>query len=273
TILLIRVRTFPFKIKTMKLPIPRRQFVKTLAVAGAITMTEPNSSAQTSKRRNIKLGFDNFSIRALGWKAPQLLDYAAKLKVDTVLFSDLDVYENHSDAYLKEVKKRADDLGVEVQVGTGSICPSAKSFNTKYGAAEEHLALLIRVAKTFGSRVARCYQGTADDRKLPGGLEARWKDTIRVCKAARGRALDAGVKIAIENHAGDMQGWELANLIEECGRDYVGATMDSGNATWTLEDPMGNLEILGPYAATTGIRDSTVWETSEGASVAWTAIG
>jgi hypothetical protein len=36
---------------------------------------------------------------------------------------------------------------------------------------------------------------------------------------------------------------------------------------------MENLEILGPYAATTGIRDSVVWETDEGASVAWTAMG
>src|SRR5262249_3300456 len=76
-----------------------------------------------------------------------------------------------------------------------------------------------------------------------------------------------------ENHAGDMQAWELANLIEECGREYVGATLDSGNATWTFEDPMENLEILGPYAATTGIRDSMVWETGEGASVAWTSMG
>jgi 3-oxoisoapionate decarboxylase len=256
----------------------RRQFIKSLTVAGAATMTEKSIAdtfgfAQTTKRRGIKLGFDNFSIRAMGWKAPQLLDYAAKLKVDTILLSDLDVYESHNDAYLKEVRKKADDLGLEIQAGTGSICPSAKSFSKKFGTPEEHLALLIRVAKTLGSPVARCYQGTSDDRKLPGGLEARWKDTIGVCKAVRGRAVDAGVKIAIENHAGDMQAWQLANLIEECGRDYVGATMDSGNATWTLEDPTENLEILGPYAATTGIRDSMVWETVEGASVAWTAIG
>jgi sugar phosphate isomerase/epimerase len=251
----------------------RRQFIKSIAISGAATMIETTSLAQTAKRRNIKLGFDNFSIRAMGWKAPQLLDYAATLKVDTVLFSNLDVYENHSDSYLRDIKKRADDLGLEIQAGTGSICPSARSFNPKYGTAEEHLTLLIRVAKTLGSRVARCFQGTADDRRLPGGLEARWKDTIRVCKAVRSQAIDAGVKIAIENHAGDMQAWQLANLIEECGRDYVGATMDSGNATWALEDPMENLEILGPYAATTGIRDSIVWETGEGASVAWTAMG
>lgn len=244
------------------------------AVSGSVVSgAAQKNPMQTTKKRNLKLGFDNFAIRAFGWKAPQLLDYAATLKVDTVLFSDLDVYENHSEAYLKDIKKKADDLGIEVQAGTGSICPSAKSFNKKYGTSEEHLALLIRVAQTLGSRVARCYQGTFDDRLLPGGLEARWQDTIKVCHAVRMRALDAGVKIAIENHAGDMQAWELVNLIEACGRDFVGATLDSGNAAWTLEDPLHNLEILGPYAATTGIRDSMIWETPEGASVMWMAMG
>ncbi len=252
--------------------ISRRKLVKSIAMT-TLTATINPSFAQRSKRRNIKLGFDNFSIRAMGWKAPQLIEYAAKLNVDTVLFSDLDVYENHSDSYLKTIKSKADDLGIAIQSGTGSICPSAKSFSTRFGTAEEHLTLAIRVATVLGSPVVRCYQGTADDRKLPGGLEARWKDTIKVCRAIRSRATDSGVKIAIENHAGDMQAWELANLIEECGRDYVGATLDSGNATWTLEDPMRNLEVLGQYAVTTGIRDSALWEYSEGAVVQWTAMG
>src|SRR5687767_3699016 len=126
----------------------RRQFIKSLTVAGAATMTDTSitdtfADAQANKRRGLKLGFDNFSIRAMGWKAPQLLDYAAKLKVDTILLSDLEVYESHGDAYLKEIRKKADDLGLEIQAGTGSVCPSAKSFNKKFGTAEEHLALLI----------------------------------------------------------------------------------------------------------------------------------
>jgi sugar phosphate isomerase/epimerase len=224
-------------------------------------------------KRNIPLGFDNFSIRALGWKAPQLLDYADSLQLDAVLFSDLEVYESHDEAYLRQVKAKADDLGIQIHVGTGSICPSSNTFNKRYGTAEENISLAIRVASALGSPVARCYQGNSEDRKAPGGLPAHWKNTLQVLKNVRSRALDAGVKIAIENHAGDMQAWELVNLIEEAGRDFVGATMDSGNATWTLEDPLVNLELLGPYALTTGIRDSSVWEDEEGATVQWTAIG
>ncbi|MEO6725055.1 MAG: sugar phosphate isomerase/epimerase, partial [Blastocatellia bacterium] len=135
----------------------KRQFLKTLsASAAALTLDTTMLAQSQTKRRNIKLGFDNFSIRAMGWKAPQLLDYAAKLKVDTVLFSDLDVYESRDEKYLKDIKKKADDLGIEIQAGTGSICPSAKSFSPRFGTAEEHLALTIRVAKTVGSKVARC---------------------------------------------------------------------------------------------------------------------
>ena len=40
----------------------------------------------------------------MGWKAAQLLDYAATLKVDTLLISDLDAYESLDDAPLREVK-------------------------------------------------------------------------------------------------------------------------------------------------------------------------
>jgi sugar phosphate isomerase/epimerase len=81
------------------------------------------------------------------------------------------------------------------------------------------------------------------------------------------------VKIAVENHAGDMQAWELVTLIEAAGKDYVGANLDSGNACWTMEDPLASLEILGPYAFTTSLRDSMIWESDNGAKVQWTAMG
>lgn len=252
--------------------IPRRQFVASLAAAGMGVAMAGRKARQESKPR-IKLGFDNFSIRAFGWKAPQLLDYAAKLKVDTILFSDLDVYENHGDAALKEIKAKADDLGIEIHAGTGSICPSSGTFNPKWGSAEDHLRLALRVAKALGSPVARCFLGNSEDRKREGGIETHIKNTVKVCKAVRTYAADLGVKIAIENHAGDMQAWELVSLIEEAGKEYVGATLDSGNATWALEDPSVNLEILGPYAVSTGIRDSMVWESADGAVVQWTAMG
>ena len=62
-------------------------------------------------------------------------------------------------------------------------------------------------------------------------------------------------------------------LIEAAGKDYVGANIDSGNACWTCEDPLQNLENLGPYTVTSSLRDSMVWESANGATVQWTAMG
>jgi len=103
---------------------------------------------------------------------------------------------------------------------------------------------------------------------------ARIKDTAAVCRACRTQAIDAGVKIAMENHAGDMQAHEVVMLIEEAGgTSYMGANLDAGNAAWTLEDPLENLEIMGPYAATTSLRDSAIWLSEDGVTVQWTAMG
>jgi len=261
----------------------RREFVQSLALAGASLAAggaaralaaggaaEPKATAGAPR---IKLGMDNFAVRAMEWKAPALLDYAASIKLDSILISDLDAFERFDRAYLQDVKARAADRGVQIHVGTWSICPTSTSFKNKWGTAEEHLALGIRVAKDLGSPVIRCILGRGDDRRTPGGIDARIADTVKVCKSQRSRALDAGVKIAVENHAGDMQAWELVRLIEEAGREYMGACMDSGNAAWTMEDPLENLEILGPYTATTSLRDSAIWESEHGATVQWTAMG
>jgi len=253
----------------------RRTFLKAiltasagLALPGALGAREASQPAG-----KFRLGFDNFSVRAMNWKAPALLDYAASLKLDSILISDLDAYESFEDNYLKQIGTKAKDLGIQIHAGTWSICPTSKFFKDKWGTAEEHLALGIRVAKIVGSPVLRCILGMGDDRKTPGGIEARMADTVKVCRSCRSRAMDAGVKIAIENHAGDMQAWELVELIESAGKEYVGATLDSGNATWTMEDPFASLETLGPYTLSTGIRDSMVWEYDQGAKVQWTAMG
>jgi len=254
----------------------RRNFLKAMAVTGAGLALGRNLPAMQDAARpghTTRLGFDNFSVRAMKWNARQLIDYAASLKLDSLFLTDLDVYESFDESYLRDVKKRADDNGLVIYAGSWSICPTSKFFKNKWGTAEEHLALGIRVAKALQSPVFRCILGMGEDRASTGGIEARMADTIKVCRSARSQALDAGVKIAIENHAGDMQAWEIAGLCEEAGKEYVGVTFDTGNSTWTMEDPKEALEILAPYVAASALRDSMIWTTPNGAAIQWTAMG
>src|SRR5436190_24238187 len=135
----------------------RRTFLKTMAAAsiGVAATGFASGSDAVPGARKLKLGFDNFAIRAMNWKAQALLDYAASLKLDSILISDLDAYDSLEDKYLKEVKAKADDLGIQIHAGTWSICPTSKFFKKNWGTAEEHLTLGIRVAKALGSPVIR----------------------------------------------------------------------------------------------------------------------
>ena len=252
----------------------RRGFLASLAALGAAHLTDSARGLGLAAERKIKLGFDNFSIRAFDWKAPRLIEYASSVDVDTLLLSDLDVYESLDQDYLRGIRDRADRAGIELQAGTGSICPTSNSYNKeKWGKAEEHARLLIRTAKQLGTPVARCYLGNRRDRDSDGGIYRHIEAMLKVLKTVQSEAEDANVKIAIENHAGDMQAWELVELIKAAGKHFVGATMDPGNAAWTIEDPLVNLETLGPYVVTTGIRDSALWETGDGAMCMWANMG
>ncbi len=219
------------------------------------------------------LGIDNFAVRAFGWKAPELIAYAESLQLDTLFLSDIECLPSLESAALRDVKAQADSAGLALYIGSWSICPTSTRFKPTWGTAEEHLRTGIRVSKALGSPVFRVILGTMDDRKTPGGIKARMEDTIKVLKDCRGDAMDAGIKIAIENHAGDMHSWELIELIERAGPEFVGVNIDSGNAAWTLEDPTDLLERLGPYTICSSLRDDMIWSTPEGASIQWTAIG
>lgn len=221
----------------------------------------------------MKLGLDLFSLRSQGWSPFDLLDYSAKLGVDVAHFSEPRFLGAVDDAHLDRVKAHADGLGLALEVGFGSICSSSSRFDPAQGTPEEQLLAMFSIAQRLGSPLVRCYLGTANDREGPTPLDQHIDNTIKACRGVRSQALDLGLTIAVENHAGDLQSRQLKMLVEEAGTEYVGALYDAGNAAWTLEDPLTALEILAPYVVTSGIRDSAVWETPGGAAVQWVAMG
>jgi len=221
----------------------------------------------------IKLGFDSYSIRAFQWKAIQLLDYAAGLKLDTVQLSSLGDYESLDAGYLQKVKDHAARVGVHIDAGIGCICPSSPAYNKKEGEPVEYVTRGLRVAHAVGSSVMRCYMGTRENRHTELPLEGHIENTVKVLRAVRSQALDLGVRIGVENHAGDMQAREVKMLIEAAGKDFVGSTLDAGNPMWVAEDPLLTLETLAPYVVTSHVRDSAVFEHPRGAAAQWVALG
>lgn len=242
----------------------RRHFL-TLA-AGVPFLAKPQSSS------GLKLGIDLFSIRSQNWSPIQYLDYCAGLQAKVVHFSEVRFIGGLEEGNLRRVKEHAEKLGIEVEIGMKSICPTSKMFDAAAGTAEEQIGRMVTAANIVGSKIVRSVLGSVEDRKA-GPIERHIESMVKVLHNVRSRVMDANLKIAIENHAGDMQARELKTLIEAAGKDFVGVCLDSGNPLWTIEDPHLTLDTLHPYVLTSHVRDSAVWKTPEGAAVAWVRMG
>lgn len=264
-----------------RIPADRRTFLKTM---GAAAIARGSSSAvqaagtvaQTSVPRP-RLGLDTFSIGSQSWTPMEILDFASGMKIDVVQFSEIQFLGSQdwqvalAPDNLRGIRRRADELGIALEVGMRSIGPTSGSFDRSAGTAEEQIMRMVEAAKILGSPLVRCFQGTQADRS--SNIDRHIDATAAMLRSARSRIVDSGIKISIENHAGDMQARELKRLIEEAGPDFVGATIDSGNAVWTIENPHLTLETLAPYVLTSHMRDSYVFVSERGTEAQWCRMG
>jgi sugar phosphate isomerase/epimerase len=221
----------------------------------------------------VRLGLDMFSLRSQGWTPTQQLDFCAGWGVEVVHYSEPRLLGGLDPAHLARVRAHAGSLGISLEIGMLSICPSSAIFDASEGPAEAQITRMLDAARIVGSPFVRCVLGNLDDRRGPGGVEARMDDMLRVLANVRARVVDAGLKLALENHAGDLQARELKMLVEEAGTDFVGVCVDAGNAMWAMEDPHLTLQTLAPHVLTSHTRDTAVWRVPEGAAVTWTRMG
>lgn len=222
---------------------------------------------------DVLLGIDLFSVRSQGWTAFEHLDFAARHGAKVVHFSEIRFLGSLEDDHVKKVAEHARRLGIALEIGMRSVCPTSTLFDAQQGSAEDQLKRVIRAANLAGSRLVRCFLGSMADRQTPTPLSAHIENTAKTLRACRAYAQDHNVRVAVENHAGDMQARELKSLIELAGKDFVGAVIDSGNPVWALEDPHLTLETLAPYILTSHVRDSYLWKTPDGIAVQWTRMG
>ncbi|PHR96520.1 MAG: xylose isomerase [Blastopirellula sp.] len=252
----------------------RRDFLCTAAALTALGAVNNTSfAAKSGDKSRVPLGFDGHSMRGMKWKAPQFIDFAAEQKMDAVLINNLPLFESLEESYLRGLKDKADKHGLNIYMGAGGICENASSFNSKYGNAEEFLGKAIGAAEILGSPVVTVRIGSLKDRYLEGGIRPRMDASIKVLKALRSRAIDAGIKFGFENHGGDLRTEEVLEIIKEVGPDVCGSMLDPGNAVWVMEDPMQQVQTLGKYVVCSSIRDYMVWESEDGATFQWTAVG
>ena len=248
----------------------RRRFLQAMAGSTALALT-PFTLLRAQSGGRLLLGLDAYSIRGLKWRAPQILDYAANLKLDAVMLSP-NTFESPEEAHLKKIREQAERLGLKVEPAFGCVCEQSKAWNKKQGEPGKYLLECIKQTQALGANTFRALMGVAADREQLAPIDAMMEATIKTLRSVRSQAMDAGVRIALENHS-DMQSRDMKTLVEEAGNEFVGCCFDAGNPVSMLEDPLMALEILGPHALATHMRDSVVYEHPRGAAFQWVALG
>jgi 3-oxoisoapionate decarboxylase len=231
--------------------------------------TAAGAAVLSAQSRQWPLGINTYCLRFQRWNDRQLIDYCKKQNLDAVFLQDSLDPGVMDPKHWAEVKSWCRDLNLHLETGGGAILPKSREDRDRIVAA---LRKNISRAAAMGSPIVRAL--LASDRyAMPAGtLEQHIETTAGILREVRSAALDAGVKIAIENHK-DLQAWQTRALIEMCGRDFVGSYLDTGNPVFVAEDPLTTLEELGPYAVTFHLRDSVVYEHPDGIAVQWVPLG
>jgi len=166
-----------------------------------------------------------------------LLDRAVELGVPVVQIADNLPLDHLTRAELERLRGRADDLGVDLEVGTRGIAAEV---------LESHLAIAV----ALGSPILRVVVDRGGHEPAPAEIVA----TLRGHEQAFRRA---GVTLAIENHD-RLPSAVLAAVVEELGTGWVGICLDTVNSLGALEGPDVVVATLGPYAVNVHVKDFTV---------------
>lgn len=222
----------------------------------------------------MRLGIDSFSVRWQGWDAYQILDYAARLELDNVHFSERAHLGGLDSAELVKIRDYARQRNLTLEVGMRSFNQLSSTFDPSLGTGEQQLLDMIDVALTVDSPIVRCFVGMQGDRAGPHSVGQLIAETVRTLATVAPRAEAAGVIIAVENHGGvDLLAAELRDIIETVGSSHVGVCLDTGNPVYAAEDAVYATEVLAPYTVSTHLRDTLAWLTPTGAMVQWAPAG
>jgi sugar phosphate isomerase/epimerase len=230
----------------------------------------------------MKLGLESYSVRNSGLDPIGVLKLAADWGLAGVLF-ELSPFKSFRDADLAAIREFAEDRGLYVHFGMGSIFhwhPMAAQGRQLLGEAgydtngseAQTVIQHLQVAKKLGSPFLRCVGGnlcTRDEGHDMGALADRAVAILReACKAAE----DLGLKIAMENHA-DFTVRELVSILARVNSPAFGFTVDCANLAFDLDEPLRLAGIMAPYALTTHFKDYRILRTPKGLALENCAVG
>lgn len=221
----------------------------------------------------MKLGLDSYSTRNSGLDPAGVLELAADLGLQGVLF-ELSPFRSFREEALAKVKDTARRLGLYVELGMGSIFrwhPMAAKgrellaeagYNVEVSEAQI-VIYHLEIAQKLGSPLLRCVGGNLFTRDEGHDMAALADAAVAILSEACRAAEPMGMKIAMENHA-DFTVRELASIAARVASPAFGFTVDCANLAFDLDDPLRLARIMAPYALTTHYKNYRILRTPTG---------
>ena len=178
-------------------------------------------------------------------------------------FSEVQFMGSLEEDHLKRVRARAQELGIEVEMGMRSICPSSRMFDKAQGTAEEQLTRMVVAARTVGSPIVRAVLDV-------GGLHGRGSHRGPDREHGQGAAQlpqpysGRGAEGRHREPRGGPPGFG-AEGSHRSGRQGVRRILPRlGHSVVDLGGPARHTRDPGAGPVTSHLRDSYVWRVPEG---------
>lgn len=222
----------------------------------------------------MKLGIDGQKLPEVKKRGPLAsLDHVKELGLGGIFFSTvLDMSPSLDAGELKEIRARADELGLYLESGLGKINPYCSAEAPELRAAGDGdiilgLTRMIEASAAIGCRemwvspgnFKPAYRGRlAVDRFR---TDVTWDEQLlameKVLRKLAPAARANGVHMNIETHD-EITSFEILRLIEAVGADCVGVVLDTVNVVQRGEHPVFAARRVAPYVRQTHIKDAYV---------------
>ena len=230
----------------------------------------------------MKLGLDSYTTRNSGLNPVEVLNLASDLGLGGVLF-ELSPFESFRDKELSKIRKTAEDKGLYIELGMGSIFhwhPMAEKgrdllADAGYDVSVSDAKIVIyhlEIAKKLGSVILRCVAGNLLTRDEGYDMNFLADEAVSILKGACKVAEDMGMKIAAENHA-DFTVRELVSILARVNSPAFGFTVDCANLAFDLDEPIRLAKIMAPYALTTHYKNYRIIRTKNGLGLENCSLG
>ena len=222
----------------------------------------------------MKLGIDGQKLPEARKRGPlRSLDHVKELGLEGIFFSSvLDMSPELDPGALRDIRARADELGLYLEAGLGKINPYCSAEAPELRAAGDGdiilgLTRMIEASAAIGclelwvspGNFKPAYRGrlAVDRFRTDVTWDAQLAATQRVLELLAPVARAHGVHLNMETHD-EITSFEILRMIEAVGEDCVGVVFDTANMLQRGEHPVFAARRLAPYVRQTHIKDAYV---------------